>query len=29
MEDEKSFITVEATEGGTLNVTEKVIKQNE
>jgi hypothetical protein len=29
MEDEKSFITVEATEGGSLNVTEKVIKQNE
>jgi hypothetical protein len=29
MEDEKSFITVEATEGGSLAVTEKVIKQKE
>lgn len=29
MEDEKSFITVEATEGGSLTVTEKVIKQKE
>jgi hypothetical protein len=29
MEDEKSFITVEAREAGSLSITEKVIKQKE